>query len=38
MSISRPKFKHCVWRGVNKVYDEKQTVPTIKHGGGSLMF
>ncbi len=28
-----------VWRGVNKaVKSEKNTIPTVKHGGGLLMF
>uniref|UniRef100_A0A6Q2ZDT3 Uncharacterized protein n=1 Tax=Esox lucius TaxID=8010 RepID=A0A6Q2ZDT3_ESOLU len=30
--------KHYVWRGVNKAYSEQNTIPTVKHGGGSLMF
>lgn len=30
--------KRYVWRGVNKAYDERNTIPTVKHGGGSLMF
>ena len=30
--------KHYVWRGVNKAYDERNTIPTVKHRGGSLMF
>lgn len=27
-----------VWRKKNAAYDPKNTVPTIKHGGGSIMF
>uniref|UniRef100_A0AAY5KGD4 Tc1-like transposase DDE domain-containing protein n=1 Tax=Esox lucius TaxID=8010 RepID=A0AAY5KGD4_ESOLU len=30
--------KRYVWRRVNKAYSEKNTIPTVKHGGGSLMF
>ncbi|KAM4807985.1 Fanconi anemia group C protein [Rhinophrynus dorsalis] len=30
--------KRSVWRGVNKAYSEMNTIPTVKHGGGSLMF
>ena len=30
--------KRYIWRGVNKAYDEKYTIPTVKRGGGSLMF
>lgn len=30
--------KRYIWRGVNKAYDERYTIPTVKHGGGSLMF
>lgn len=30
--------KRYIWRGVNKAYNEKYTIPTVKHGGGSLMF
>ncbi|KAI4894642.1 hypothetical protein NFI96_001033 [Prochilodus magdalenae] len=29
---------HNRWRGVNKAYDERNTIPTVKHGGESLMF
>lgn len=29
--------KRYVWRGVNEVYDEKYTIPTVRHAGGSLM-
>lgn len=31
-------YKRYVWRGINNAYDEKNTIPTVKHGGGSLMF
>ncbi|KAI4891719.1 hypothetical protein NFI96_005609 [Prochilodus magdalenae] len=27
-----------VWRKKNAAYDPKKTVPTVKHGGGSIMF
>ncbi|KAI4891561.1 hypothetical protein NFI96_026947, partial [Prochilodus magdalenae] len=27
-----------VWRKKNAAYDPKNTVPTVKHGGGSIMF
>uniref|UniRef100_A0AAY5JYK3 SCAN box domain-containing protein n=1 Tax=Esox lucius TaxID=8010 RepID=A0AAY5JYK3_ESOLU len=27
-----------VWRGVNKAYSEQNTILTVKHGGGSLIF
>lgn len=30
--------KRYIWRGVNKAYDERYTIPTVKHGGGLLMF
>lgn len=26
-----------VWRRKNKAYEEKNTLPTVKHGGGSIM-
>ena len=26
-----------VWRGKNGEYDSKNTIPTIKHGGGNIM-
>lgn len=32
------KIELYVWRGVNSAYDENCTIPTVKHGGGSLMF
>ncbi|CAJ0936582.1 unnamed protein product [Ranitomeya imitator] len=32
------KHKCYIWREANKVYDEGNTIPTVKHGGGSLMF
>ncbi len=28
---------HCVWRRRNAAYDPKNTVPTVKHGGGNIM-
>ncbi|KAI4904925.1 hypothetical protein NFI96_004658 [Prochilodus magdalenae] len=28
----------CVWRKRNADYDPKNTVPTVKHGGGDIMF
>ncbi|KAK3541770.1 hypothetical protein QTP86_003507 [Hemibagrus guttatus] len=28
----------CVWRRRNAAYDPKNTIPTVKHGGGSIMF
>ena len=27
-----------VWRKRNAVYNPKNTIPTVKHGGGNLMF
>lgn len=43
--LMRPKFKifghnhKCyIWGGVNNAHDEKYTMPTVKHRGGSLMF
>uniref|UniRef100_A0AAY5L4Z8 Tc1-like transposase DDE domain-containing protein n=1 Tax=Esox lucius TaxID=8010 RepID=A0AAY5L4Z8_ESOLU len=30
--------KRYVLRGVNKAYSEQNTIPTVKHGGGSLRF
>ena len=33
------KVSHStVYRKQNEVYSEKNTVPTVKHGGGSMMF
>lgn len=32
-----PKLKCYVWRVVNKAYDEKYTIPTVKHGGGNVL-
>src|SRR4029434_8901069 len=28
---------HCVWSGKNAEYDPKNTIPTVKHGGGNIM-
>ncbi len=28
----------CVWRRRNAAYDPKNTIPTVKHGGGNIMF
>src|SRR4029434_4643219 len=28
----------CLWRGKNAEYDPKNTIPTVKHGGGNIMF
>uniref|UniRef100_A0AAY5L983 Transposase Tc1-like domain-containing protein n=1 Tax=Esox lucius TaxID=8010 RepID=A0AAY5L983_ESOLU len=30
--------KRYVWREDTKTYSEQNTIPTVKHGGGSLMF
>lgn len=30
--------KRYIWRGVNKAYDKRYTIPTVKRGGGLLMF
>lgn len=30
--------KQYIWRGVNKARNERYAIPTVKHGGGSLMF
>lgn len=38
MELFVHNHKRYVWRGVNEAYDEKYTIPTVKHGGGSLMF
>ncbi len=27
----------CVWRRKNAAYDPKNTIPTVKHGGGNIM-
>uniref|UniRef100_A0AAZ3PE18 Transposase Tc1-like domain-containing protein n=1 Tax=Oncorhynchus tshawytscha TaxID=74940 RepID=A0AAZ3PE18_ONCTS len=27
----------CVWRRRNAAYDPKNTIPTVKHGGGNIM-
>ena len=32
-----PMDQRYVWRRKNKAYDEKNTLPTVKHGGGSIM-
>ncbi len=29
---------HRVWRTRNAAYDPKNTIPTVKHGGGNIMF
>ena len=26
----------CIWRGKNAEYDPKNTIPTVKHGGGII--
>uniref|UniRef100_A0A9J8DN26 Transposase n=1 Tax=Cyprinus carpio carpio TaxID=630221 RepID=A0A9J8DN26_CYPCA len=28
---------HLVWRRKNAAYDPKNTIPTVKHGGGNIM-
>lgn len=28
----------CIWRKTNAEYDIKNTIPTVKHGGGSICF
>ncbi len=28
----------CVWRRRNAAYDPNNTIPTVKHGGGNIMF
>jgi hypothetical protein len=28
----------CVWRRRNAAYDHKNTIPTVKHGGGNICF
>ncbi|CAK9803685.1 Transposable element Tc1 transposase [Anthophora quadrimaculata] len=35
--FGRDGRKQIVWRKVNTEYDKKNTCPTIKHGGGSVM-
>uniref|UniRef100_A0A8C5QEC7 Transposase n=1 Tax=Leptobrachium leishanense TaxID=445787 RepID=A0A8C5QEC7_9ANUR len=32
-----PMDQRYVWRRKNKAYEEKNTLPTVKHGGGSIM-
>ena len=32
-----PMDHQYVWRKKNKVFNEKNTLPTVKHGGGSVM-
>jgi len=31
-------FTNCVWRKKDDEYHPKNTTPTVKHGGGSIMF
>lgn len=33
-----PKHKQYNWRQVKKTFNEKSSILTVKHGGGSLMF
>ncbi len=29
---------HCVWRRRDAAYDPKHTIPTVKHGGGNMLW
>uniref|UniRef100_A0A8C5LMJ6 Transposase n=1 Tax=Leptobrachium leishanense TaxID=445787 RepID=A0A8C5LMJ6_9ANUR len=37
LELFGPMDQRYVWRRKNKAYEEKNTFPTVKHGGGSLM-
>ena len=37
LELFGPMDQRYVWRRKNKAYDEKNTLPTVKHGGGSIM-
>uniref|UniRef100_A0A8C5PQH3 Transposase n=1 Tax=Leptobrachium leishanense TaxID=445787 RepID=A0A8C5PQH3_9ANUR len=37
LELFGPMDQRYVWRRKNKVYEEKNTLPTVKHGGGSIM-
>ncbi len=28
---------HCIWRKTNTAFHKKNIIPTVKHGGGSVM-
>uniref|UniRef100_A0A8C5QS12 Transposase n=1 Tax=Leptobrachium leishanense TaxID=445787 RepID=A0A8C5QS12_9ANUR len=37
LELFGPMHQRYVWRRKNKAYEEKNTLPTVKHGGGSIM-
>uniref|UniRef100_A0A8C5M825 Tc1-like transposase DDE domain-containing protein n=1 Tax=Leptobrachium leishanense TaxID=445787 RepID=A0A8C5M825_9ANUR len=37
LELFGPMDRRHVWRRKNKAYEEKNTLPTVKHGGGSIM-
>uniref|UniRef100_A0A8C5Q6X8 Transposase n=1 Tax=Leptobrachium leishanense TaxID=445787 RepID=A0A8C5Q6X8_9ANUR len=37
LELFGPMDQRYVWRRKNKAYEEKNTLPTVKHGGGSIM-
>uniref|UniRef100_A0A8C5MCI0 Transposase Tc1-like domain-containing protein n=1 Tax=Leptobrachium leishanense TaxID=445787 RepID=A0A8C5MCI0_9ANUR len=37
LELLGPMDQRYVWRRKNKAYEEKNTLPTVKHGGGSIM-
>uniref|UniRef100_A0A8C5MZ74 Transposase Tc1-like domain-containing protein n=1 Tax=Leptobrachium leishanense TaxID=445787 RepID=A0A8C5MZ74_9ANUR len=37
LELFGPMDQGYVWRRKNKAYEEKNTLPTVKHGGGSIM-
>uniref|UniRef100_A0A8C5Q9A8 Transposase n=1 Tax=Leptobrachium leishanense TaxID=445787 RepID=A0A8C5Q9A8_9ANUR len=37
LELFGPMDQLYVWRRKNKAYEEKNTLPTVKHGGGSIM-
>ncbi|KAI4875718.1 hypothetical protein NFI96_005575 [Prochilodus magdalenae] len=38
LELFGPMAQIYVWRRKNEAYKEKNTLPTVKHGGGSVMF
>uniref|UniRef100_A0A8C5LSG7 Transposase n=1 Tax=Leptobrachium leishanense TaxID=445787 RepID=A0A8C5LSG7_9ANUR len=37
LELFGPMDQRYVWRRKNKAYEEKNNLPTVKHGGGSIM-